>query len=327
MATPPTRVTSVCHTDTLDQPHVNTPSLPVVWHEAYEMDIGPHVFPTQKYRLVRDRLLHEGTIAHENIRRPDPATDDEIGLVHSAGYLRKITAHDLSAQERMTLEVPLSAGLREAMWLCTGGSILTGELALDRGLAVHLGGGFHHAFSEHGEGFCLVNDVAIAIRVLTARQKIRRAAIIDLDVHHGNGTAAIFANEPEVFTFSMHQENNYPARKPPSDLDIGLADGTGDDEYLSAVEHHIPKILDSHRPDLVFYLAGADPYEHDQLGGLGLTVDGLRRRDRLVFDALTSAGVPGAVTLAGGYAVNRDDTVEIHCGTVREAASKDPRPS
>jgi len=245
------------------------------------MDIGPHVFPTQKYRLVRDRLLHEGTIGHETIRRPDPATEHEIGLVHSAGYLRKVTANDLSAQERMTLEVPLSAALREAMWLCTGGSILTGELALDRGLAVHLGGGFHHAFSEHGEGFCLVNDVAIAIRVLTDRQVIRRAAVIDLDVHHGNGTAAIFANEPDVFTFSMHQEHNYPAQKPPSDLDIGLADGIGDDEYLSAVEHHVPKILENHRPDLVFYLAGADPYEHDQLGGLGLTLSGLRRRDRL----------------------------------------------
>ena len=302
---------------------MNTPSLPVVWHEAYEMDIGPHVFPTQKYRLVRDRLLHEGTIGHENIRRPDPATEHEIGLVHSAGYLRKVTANDLSAQERMTLEVPLSAALREAMWLCTGGSILTGELALDRGgLAVHLGGGFHHAFSEHGEGFCLVNDVAIAIRVLTDRQVIRRAAVIDLDVHHGNGTAAIFANEPDVFTFSMHQENNYPAQKPPSDLDIGLADGIGDDEYLSAVEHHVPKILENHRPDLVFYLAGADPYEHDQLGGLGLTLSGLRRRDRLVFDALTSAGVPGAVCLAGGYALHPDDTVEIHCGTVREAAKQ-----
>ena len=302
---------------------MNTPSLPVVWHEAYEMDIGPHVFPTQKYRLVRDRLLHEGTIGHENIRRPDPATEHEIGLVHSAGYLRKVTANNLSAQERMTLEVPLSAALREAMWLCTGGSILTGELALDRGgLAVHLGGGFHHAFSEHGEGFCLVNDVAIAIRVLTDRQVIRRAAVIDLDVHHGNGTAAIFANEPDVFTFSMHQENNYPAQKPPSDLDIGLADGIGDDEYLSAVEHHVPKILENHRPDLVFYLAGADPYEHDQLGGLGLTLSGLRRRDRLVFDALTNAGVPGAVSLAGGYALHPDDTVEIHCGTVREAAKQ-----
>ena len=164
--------------------------------------------------------------------------------------------------------------------------------------------------------------MAIAIRVLTDRHVIRRAAVIDLDVHHGNGTAAIFANEPDVFTFSMHQEHNYPAQKPPSDLDIGLADGIGDDEYLSAVEHHVPKILENHRPDLVFYLAGADPYEHDQLGGLGLTLSGLRRRDRLVFDALANAGVPGAVSLAGGYALHPDDTVEIHCGTVREAAKQ-----
>ena len=187
------------------------------------------------------------------------------------------------------------------------------------GIAVHLGGGFHHAFPDHGEGFCLINDVAIAIRVLQREGVIRRAMVVDLDVHHGNGTAATFQSDPDVFTFSMHQERNYPAWKPPSDVDIGLEDGTGDTEYLSLLERHLPDLVARHRPDLVFYLAGADPYQFDQLGGLGLTLEGLRRRDALVFERATRAGVAVAVCLAGGYAVRTDDTVAIHCNTVRAA--------
>ncbi len=292
----------------------------VVWHEAYEVDIGPHVFPTRKYRLVRDRLLEQGTIDQTHILRPAPATDDQLALVHTADYLRKIKAGALSPAEQLALEVPFSAALRNAMWFCTGGSILTGQLALKRGRAIHLGGGFHHAFPDHGEGFCLVNDVAVAIRVLLREEAIQRAVVIDLDVHHGNGTAAIFKAEPRVFTFSMHQENNYPAWKPPSKLDVGLADGTGDAEYLALLDEHLPRLLDHHRPDLAFYLAGADPYRNDQLGGLGLTLAGLRQRDDRVFRYLKEAAVPVAVTLAGGYALRPEDTVEIHCGTVRAAA-------
>jgi acetoin utilization deacetylase AcuC-like enzyme len=295
-----------------------TRSTPTIHHPAYEVDIGPHVFPTRKYRLILDRLLSDGTLRESNLIRPDPASDEQVGLVHTAEYVCKITTGQLSRIEEMTLEVPFSTDLRDAMWLCAGGSILTGSKALDCGLAVHLGGGFHHAFPDHGEGFCLINDVAIAIRTLLQQGQIERAMVIDCDVHHGNGTAAVFRDDPTVFTFSIHQERNYPAWKPPSDLDIGLDDRTGDAEYLRSLERHVPEIIQRHDPELAFYLAGADPYQEDQLGGLSLTIDGLRKRDQMVLEYLRSRGIPVAVTLAGGYAVNHADTVEIHCNTVRQ---------
>jgi acetoin utilization deacetylase AcuC-like enzyme len=294
-------------------------AVPVVWHQAYEVDIGPHVFPTAKYRLVRERLLADGVIATGDLVRAEPADDATIGLVHTAAYLRKIRDDALSAHERLMLEVPFSPAYREASWLCAGGSIRTARLALERGVSVHLGGGFHHAFPDHGEGFCLINDVAVAIRALQREGAIRRAMVVDLDVHHGNGTAAIFAADPDVFTFSMHQEHNYPAWKPPSDLDVGLEDGVDDDSYLAVLERCLGRILPEHRPDLAFYLAGADPYREDQLGGLGLTREGLRRRDRTVLEACRSASVAVAVVLAGGYAVRPEDTVAIHCATVEES--------
>ncbi|MGD2152684.1 MAG: histone deacetylase [Gemmatimonadales bacterium] len=294
-------------------------SLPVVWHEAYEVDIGVHVFPTHKYRAAYDILVAEGTISESDIRRPESASDEQVALVHTPAYLTKIKNNAFSWQDVMMLEVPYSQELRDAMWLCAGGSILTGRLALEHGLALHLGGGFHHAFPDHGEGFCLVNDVAIALRVLRGERLIERAAVIDCDLHHGNGTATVFADEAEVFTFSIHQQHNYPMWKPSSDLDLGLPDLTGDNEYLGLLEKHIPAILEKHRPDLVYYLAGADPYEEDQLGGLSLTREGLRLRDELIFRVAAEAGVPVAVMLAGGYARRFDDTVEIHCETVRAA--------
>jgi acetoin utilization deacetylase AcuC-like enzyme len=294
--------------------------VPIIWHPAYEIDIGPHVFPTQKYRLIVDRLASEGLLSEADILRPDSASDQQVALVHTPDYLHKIESGTLSRLEQMALEVPFSAELREGMWLCAGGSILAAERALAVGTAVHLGGGYHHAFPDHGEGFCLINDVAIAIRTLQQAKSIERAVVIDCDVHHGNGTAAIFADDPAVFTFSIHQERNYPAWKPPSDLDLGLADGTGDDEYLSLLSAHIPVILDQHRPQLAFYLAGADPYRQDQLGGLGLTIDGLKQRDGLVHQLLCERSVPVAAVLAGGYAARTNDTIEIHCNTVRQAS-------
>ena len=292
---------------------------PIVWHPAYEVDIGPHVFPTRKYRLVRDRLLAEGAISSADLVEATPASDEQVALVHTADYMRKIQTGALSLEDQLVLEVPFSAALREAAWICAGGTTLAARLALERGVAVHLGGGFHHAFPDHGEGFCLINDVAIAIRALQREGIVRRAAVVDLDVHHGNGTAAIFRDDPHVLTFSMHQERNYPAAKPPSGLDLGLEDGTGDAEYLALLEQHLPDILGRHRPDLVLYLAGADPYRFDQLGGLGLSLEGLRQRDELVFQQAASAGVAVAVCLAGGYALRTEDTVEIHCNTVRTA--------
>ncbi len=295
--------------------------LSVVFHPAYEVDIGPHVFPTRKYRLVRARLLDEGTLVESDIRTPAGATNDDVALVHTGDYLHRITTGTLSVPEQLLLEVPYSFALRDAMWLCAGGTAEVGRLALDQGVAVHLGGGYHHAYPDHGEGFCLINDVAIAVRMLQRDGVIQRAMVVDCDVHHGNGTAAIFAGDDRVFTFSMHQEHNYPAWKPPSDLDLGLEDGTDDATYLAALERHLPDIVRRHRPDLVYYLAGADPYRQDQLGGLALSLDGLKRRDGFVLETVTREGIPVGVTLAGGYARDPDDTVEIHCNTVRAAAA------
>jgi len=290
----------------------------IVWSPRYEVDIGAHVFPTRKYRLVRERLLADGVVAEEAFVEPAPASDAMLARVHDDEYLRKIREDDFSAGERWTLEVPRSPALVEAMRLCCGGTTEAGRRALSEGVSVHLGGGFHHAFADHGEGFCLLNDVAVAAATLVEEGAASRVAVVDLDVHHGNGTAAIFADDPGVFTLSIHQEANYPAVKPPSDLDVGLDDGTDDEGYLVALARALPEALGS-GPDLVLYLAGADPYREDQLGGLGLTRDGLRRRDRAVFERCRDAGVPVAVVLAGGYARDTSDTVAIHAATVEEA--------
>lgn len=290
-----------------------------VWTPAYEVDIGPHVFPTLKYRRVREVLEEDGTLRHSAIRPPERADREDLERVHTAEYLDKVESGNLSLWEERILEVPFSPELREAFLLCCGGSILAGRLAVEEGVAVHLGGGFHHAFADHGEGFCLLNDVAVAVRALMARDAIRRAAVVDLDVHQGNGTAAIFQGDPAVFTFSMHQERNYPSPKPPGDLDVGLEDATDDETYLALLREHLPAAVVDHTPDLVFYLAGADAFHEDQLGGLGLTLGGLRERDRTVLEACRAAGVPVAVTFAGGYALRLEDTVEIHANTVREA--------
>lgn len=291
----------------------------VVFDPSYEIDIGPHVFPTLKYRLVRDRLLAEGVISEDDLIRPPPASDEELALVHSPTYLQKIERGDFTMAEIIQLEVPFSRELAAASRLCAGGSILAGRLALEAGVGAHLGGGFHHAFRDHGEGFCLINDVAVAIRALQAGGEIDRAVVVDLDVHQGNGTAAIFAGDERTATFSMHEEWNYPMVKPPSDVDIGLRQGTADEEYLALLGEHLPPLLDARRPELAFYLAGADPYREDQLGGLALTRAGLAERDSFVLRTLINLGVSAAVVLAGGYARNTDDTVSIHATTVRTA--------
>ncbi len=293
--------------------------LPVIFHEAYEVDIGLHVFPTAKYRLILDRLIDECLVTEEAIFRPEPATNEEIALVHTTRWIDKLSSGKLSLPDEVRLELPFSPALRDAAWLSCGGAILTGRLALEHGVAVHLGGGYHHAFAGHGEGFCPLNDVAVAIRALQRAGEIESAVVIDLDVHHGNGTAAIFAEDPSVFTLSMHQDNNYPFPKPPGDLDIGLRDGTGDDEYLTLLAEHLPGVLDDSDPGLAYYLAGADPYRGDQLGGLGLTPDGLHRRDEYVVQVLAGRGIPLAICLAGGYATHTEDTVAIHCATVEAA--------
>jgi acetoin utilization deacetylase AcuC-like enzyme len=293
--------------------------IPWIWSASYEVDIGVHVYPTTKYRRIRDRLVGEGTLELSNLHDPAPATRDELTAVHNPDWVDRVFEGRISLAEQLRLELPFSTALRDASILCCGGTIAAGSLALEHGIAVHLGGGFHHAFRGHGEGFCLLNDVAVAAGALRARGAVARVAVVDLDVHHGNGTAALFREDPDVFTFSMHQERNYPPVKPPGDLDVGLDDGIDDDTYLSLLRTHLPTVLD-HAPDLLVYLAGVDPFQEDQLGGLALTRQGLRERDRLVFVAARDARIPVAVVLAGGYARREEDTVELHCGTVREAA-------
>lgn len=296
------------------------PAVRVVWSPRYEVDIGAHVFPTRKYRLVRERLLERGTVRPEAFEAPEPVDDATLGLVHTPEYLRKIAEDDFTTAERRQLEVPFSPGLADAMRLCCGGTVLAGRLALTHGVGVHLGGGFHHAFADHGEGFCLLNDVAVAAAALLDEGVVRRVTVVDLDVHHGNGTAAILAGNDRVTTFSMHQENNYPAVKPPSDLDVGLPDRIEDDAYLDLLHEHLPRVLEP-APDLILYLAGADPYRDDVLGGLSLSMKGLRERDRAVFEAARQVSAGVAVTLAGGYAQHTDDTVAIHAATVEEAVA------
>jgi acetoin utilization deacetylase AcuC-like enzyme len=291
---------------------------PIIWDPSYEVDIGAHVFITAKYRLTRERLIARDTVTEEHFVAPVPATWEELARVHTQEYLEKVEAGSFSFADIMRLEVPFSEEGRHAMILTCGGTLLAARLALEHAGAGHLGGGFHHAFAGHGEGFCLLNDVAVAARALIHEGRVERAAVVDLDVHHGNGTAAIFADDPAVFTFSMHQEENYPAWKPPSDLDVGLDDRTGDEEYLALLEQHLPSVLDGHAPQIVLYLAGADPYRDDQLGGLALTLEGLRRRDRMVIEAARERGVAIAVLLAGGYAYQLEDTVSIHAATIEE---------
>ena len=291
----------------------------VIWSPKYEVDLGPHVFVTAKYRLARERLLADGTVSEGDFVLPISATRTELVRAHTDAFLSKVETDSMSFGERAQLEVPLTEELQEAMALSCGGTLLTARRALEYGVAVHLGGGFHHAYAGHGEGFCLYNDIAVAARALGAEGVVESVAVVDLDVHHGNGTAAIFAEDPDVFTFSMHQQNNYPSLKPPSDLDIGLDDGTTDGEYLELLAGALPEVLERPRPELIVYLAGADPYEHDQLGGLSLTLEGLRRRDRIVLEAAVNRSIPIAVLMAGGYAHRLEHTVSIHVATVEEA--------
>jgi acetoin utilization deacetylase AcuC-like enzyme len=294
-------------------------------HPGFTVDLGPHVFPAQKYRLVRERLLEAAIADHGDVVTARAASDEDVLRVHTADYVRKIKTGDLTPDERRTLEVPWSRPLVDGVWLAAGAAIEAGRLARRDGCAMVLGGGFHHAFPDHGEGFCLVHDVAVATAALREAGEVRRVAVVDLDVHQGNGTAACFAGDEDAFTVSLHQENNYPAVKPPSTIDVGLPDGTGDDEYLAALEAPLSRAL-GFPPDLLWYLAGADPYEQDLLGGLALTREGLRERDRRVFAAARAAGVPVAVTLAGGYASSPADTVGIHVATVHAGAEVFARP-
>ena len=290
----------------------------VVYSGGYHIDIGTHVFPTLKYQRLFDRI--RTAHPHSAFVEPQPASWEQLASVHTPEYLTKLQTGDFELSELAQLEVPWSPQVVEGFRLMAGGTIEAAWLALETSGAFHVGGGFHHAFANHGEGFCLFNDVAVAIKLLLTQAAIERAAVIDLDVHHGNGTAFIFEREPRVFTLSLHQQHNYPAHKPRGSLDVGLPDGAGDELYLDRLEAVLPQVV-SHAPQIAFYLAGADPYEDDQLGGLALTKSGLRVRDRMVLDACSRAGIPLVVLLAGGYARRLDDTVDIHFATFEEAST------
>lgn len=331
---------------TLRVPNAGYRMLPfkLVYSDDYYLPIGAHVFPADKYRRVRDRLLSSGIAEAQDIVAPRPATDQDVLLVHTPQYVEKLKTGTLSAREELEMEVPYSPELVRAFWLSAGGSMLAADYALNEGVAFSIGGGFHHAFPDHGEGFCMIHDVAIAIRRMQRDDKIRTAMTLDCDVHQGNGTAAIFAgvripsaplpsasapllnatrpaklrtaHAGDVFTISLHQENNYPAFKPPSSIDVDLPDEIGDDDYLAWLDHAMSAGLRQFEPELLCYVAGADPYRQDQLGGLSLTIEGLKRRDEFVFRTAKARGIPVMVTLAGGYAHKIDDTVTIHCNTV-----------
>ncbi len=363
----------------------------VIYSDGYYLPIGAHVFPAEKYRRIAERLLETKQAEPEDFLTPHPAKDEDILLVHKPDYVHKLKTGTLSAREEQQLEVPYSPELVQAFWLAAGGSILASQRALDDGVAINIGGGFHHAFSDHGEGFCMINDVAVAIRRMQHDGRIRRAMTVDCDVHQGNGTASIFAgmriptrplpswsapvlgrasfeleqeqippvgrndkslggeadeiekdaeldtpdsedpqaadlqgkarhaHDGDVFTISLHQQNNYPAWKPPSSIDVDLPDGIGDDDYLAWLDNALSSGLRNFEPELICYIAGADPYKDDQLGGLALTLEGLQKRDELVFKVARARGIPVMVTYAGGYAHNLEDTVTIHCNTVLAA--------
>lgn len=312
----------------------------IVYSPRYAIDLGPHVFPTLKYQRVHDQLLAAGIVDAADFLEPEIASWEELALVHTREYLDRMRTGTLSPDEIAQLELPWSQGMVDGFRLMVSGTVQAALIACglshdDRtrrpqstqkkefsansafNVVCHIGGGLHHAFPNHGEGFCPFNDVAVAVRVLQTRG-VERIAVIDLDVHHGNGTAFVFESDPRVFTFSMHQQHNYPMWKPRGSLDIGLPDGAHDATFLTALERALPRVMASH-PHCVFYLAGADPYEDDQLGGLRMTKEGLRQRDRLVIETVRAAHVPLVLTLAGGYARRVEDTVAIHRATIDEA--------
>lgn len=293
--------------------------LKLIYDDRYDLNLGSHVFPSQKYRLVYEKLLQDGIALQEDFLKPSPASDEDILRVHSQDYVYKLKTGSLTRAEVMRMEVPYSAELIEACWLAAGGSILAARRAFEDGFSANIGGGFHHAYPDHGEGFCVIHDVAVAIRRMQADGVIERAMVVDTDVHQGNGTAAIFGGDETVFTMSIHQEHNYPYPKPPSTLDVNLPDGVRDADYLAILEKYLHRSFDEFSPQLLFYVAGADPYGEDQLGGLALTMDGLARRDALVMGYAQRNQVPTAVTLAGGYARKLEDTVSIHVNTIKAA--------
>src|SRR5579871_989137 len=297
-----------------------------VFHPGYQVPLpAGHPFPISKYPLLRDRLIAEGLIEAGDLVEPEPIDLDTAALVHTREYLEKLEHAGLSPAEERRLGLPWSQDLWKRSRLASGGTLRAARLALEEGLAANLAGGTHHAFADHAEGFCVLNDVAIAITRLRAEGRIRRAAVIDLDVHQGNGTASIFEFTEEVFTFSMHGERNYPLAKMRSSLDIGLPDGMEDEAYLEILRRHLPAVIERARPELVFYVAGVDVARGDRYGKLALSEEGIRQRDAYVIESIRARGLPLAVVLGGGYASSRERTAELHALVFRSAIAFERR--
>jgi len=275
----------------------------------------------EKYAMLRDRVIELGIVSPARVLVPPAIRDDELLLVHTADFVARYSAGQLTPKEERVIGLPWSAALAERSRRAAGGTLAASRHAMSHGIAMNLAGGTHHAFADHGEGFCVYNDVAVAIRVLQREKLIRRAAVVDLDVHQGNGTHSIFAGDDSVFTFSMHGGKNYPFHKVAGTLDVELEDRTGDETYLALLMEHLPAVLATSAPDVVFYIAGADPHEGDALGRLSLTFEGLARRDAYVISQCREVGLPVVITIGGGYGKLISDTVEVHAETTRIAAS------
>ena len=284
-----------------------------------------HRFPMSKYRRLRERVLDESVLNPADLLVPEPAAWDELRLAHSAEYVDAVANGTLAADIQRRIGFPWSPGMVERSRRSVGATIAAAHFVVGRGhhVAANLAGGTHHAFRDRGEGYCVFNDVAVAARVLQRDGHITKATVVDCDVHQGNGTASIFRDDPSVFTMSLHGANNFPFRKEVGDLDVTFPDGTGDTEYLDALAEHLPRVLDDTDPDIVFYLAGADPYHGDRLGRLGMTIEGLRSRDALVFEHCRQRAVPVVVAMAGGYCPDVEAIAQIHLNTIKEAARSD----
>ncbi len=287
-----------------------------LYSDDYVADMGEHIFPVDKYRRLKERLLADGVLSEDELEEPRPATDEELRWVHAEFYLKELEQLAARGWGYMTPDTPVNESILRAQRLACGGTLRACELASKQGAAANLGGGFHHAFPDHGEGFCLLNDVAVGAKGALERGYARKIAVIDCDLHQGNATAAIFRQEPAVFTFSIHEQHNYPATKPPSDLDIGLPSGLEDEGYLQALEAGLAKVAEDFQPELILFVAGADVYAGDQLGRLQLSLAGIRARDEAVLDFARKAGAGVACVLGGGYAARVEDTVTIHAQTI-----------
>lgn len=286
----------------------------------YEIDLHGHVFPTSKYRLVKELLIKEG-ISKESFQEPAEAKDEDILLVHTKEYIEKLKTGNFSIDEIYKMEIPYKKEMKIPVWICANGTVLASLEALNNKVGIHIGGGFHHAYPDHGEGFCILNDPSIAIKKLLKDRKIKKAMVVDLDVHQGNGTAFIFRNDKNVFTYSIHQEDNYPMPKEKSDLDIPLFSGTKGNEYLKILKETLAKAIETFKPDFIHYLAGSDPYEKDKLGGFLLSIEDLKNRDEIVFEFIIKMNIPISISFGGGYAEKIEDTVTIHSNTIKLALS------